>query len=95
MTKISFRRADTRDWYTAQEMLEIGLYEQAYAGGRDAIEEYTRSFARHAGCAIPSCRARFFRFILLASWGYGSGSRKLCRRAAGNPGNGHACYPPD
>lgn len=41
-----FKAADSLNWYTPQEMLEVGLYEQAHGDSKDAADEYERSLRR-------------------------------------------------
>lgn len=41
-----FKAADSLNWYTPQEMLQIALYEQAHGDITDAVNEYGRIFSR-------------------------------------------------
>lgn len=52
---VEFKAADRLNWYTPQEMLQIGLYEQAHGDLPGAIDEYGRILNRvpdHASRAL-------------------------------------------
>jgi protein O-mannosyl-transferase len=87
---VEFKAADALNWYTPQEMLQVGLYEQAHGDLPDAVDEYGRILNRVQDHPSRALLLSFMGSAFMQAGDFTQASQSYAEALRENPESGAA-----